>query len=116
MIIDRNRMRSMTKNNQKLISTVSQLFLNELPDMILNIEHAYQAANRDELANAVHRLKSGLGNFVTSDYYQEFSYIEMIARDNKPPIVPLDKWFDEWDHTKSKLDILSAELKEMAGI
>lgn len=116
MILDHDRVSDITRGNSKLLVSISQLFLNELPDMISNIEDAHEQADRQALVNAVHRLKSALGNFVTSNYYQEFSRLETSAAENKSPVVPLGDWRTDWNAAKPKLDTMIIELTEMAGI
>jgi HPt (histidine-containing phosphotransfer) domain-containing protein len=116
MILDQDRVSDITRGNSKLLVSISQLFINELPDMISDIESAYQQADRKALVSAVHRLKSASGNFVTSDYYQEFSHLESSAAENKSPVVPLGDWSTDWNTAKVKLNTLIVELTEMAGI
>lgn len=116
MILDQDRVRDITRGNSKLLVSISQLFLKELPDMISNIEQAYQQADRKALSIAVHRLKSALGNFVTSSYYQEFSRLESSAAENESPVVTLSDWGTDWNAAKLKLDTMIVELTEMAGI
>jgi HPt (histidine-containing phosphotransfer) domain-containing protein len=116
MILDHDRVREITRGNSKLLVSMSQLFLNELPDMISSIENAYQQADRKELVSAAHRLKSALGIFVTSNYYKEVSRLETSAAENKSPVVPLVDWRTDWNAVKLKLDTMIVELTEMAGI
>ena len=113
MILDHDRVRDITRNNSMLIASISQLFLAELPDMIKCIEDAYQQTDREGLTSAIHRLKSALGNFVTSSYYQEFSGLEIAASSNS--ITLHDNWLMKWNVAKPKLDTLVLELKEMVG-
>jgi HPt (histidine-containing phosphotransfer) domain-containing protein len=116
MILDHDRIRAITRGNSKLLMSISQQFLNELPDMISDIEKAYQQADHKALVNAVHRLKSTLGNFATSNYYQEFSHLEKSAAENKSPVAPFGEWRTDWSAAKLKLDTLIVELTVIAGI
>lgn len=116
MILDEARVQDMTRNNMKLIASISQLFLNELPDMIANIERAYNQNDCSALANAVHRLKSALGNFASKSYYDEFSQLESLALNASTEGSSLAEWFAAWTATKLKLEQMVNELKSMAGI
>ncbi len=116
MILDQDRVQDMTRNNTKLIVSISQLFLDELPDMIASIEHAYDQNDSSGLANAVHRLKSALGNFASKSYYNEFSHLETLALNATPRSDSLMEWFTSWTMAKQKLEQMVIELKSMAGI
>jgi HPt (histidine-containing phosphotransfer) domain-containing protein len=116
MILDHDRVREITRGNSKLLVSISQQFLNDLPDMISDVEKAYQQADHKALLSAVHRLKSALGNFASCSYYQEFSRLEKSATENKSPVVQLADWSTDWNAAKLKLDTMIVELTEMAGI
>ena len=68
---------------------------------------------RDELAQAVHRLKSALGNFATQEYYRDISGLEAMAKESGEP---LSLWREKWDTVTLKLQLLENELKDIAGL
>lgn len=116
MIIDHHRVNEITRNNSKLLKSISQLFFNELPDMIKAVDTAYQQNDRQSIAKAIHRLKSALGNFVNSEYYKEFSQLEASASGMTAPVIHLNEWLSQWEKAKLDLETLVVDLKEMAGI
>ena len=116
MILDQQRVQDITQGNSKLLISLSQLFLGELPAMITDIETAYYQSDRQGTARAVHRLKSAVGNFVTSTYYQEVSQLEIALTGNKDSAITLSDWLIEWNKAKLKLETMTVELQEMAGI
>ena len=111
MILDLQRVQDITQNKAKLITAISQLFLSELPTMIEGIEQAFNEGNKKSLSNSVHKLKSALGHFATTSYYQEINALERNA-------LQLDarQWYVDWLAAKLKLDTLVTELKLMAGL
>ncbi|WP_269618077.1 Hpt domain-containing protein [Zhongshania sp. BJYM1] len=116
MILDHDRVQDLTRNNTKLIASISQLFLAELPDMIRSVEKAYEQSDRKSLSIAIHRLKSAVGNFAVKSFYEQFSRLELLALGNNAPVMPLSDWLNEWDTTKAQLNTMVIELKDMAGI
>lgn len=111
MILDQQRVQDITQNKAKLVSALSQLFLNELPAMIDNIELSFNEGDKKSLSSAVHRLKSALGHFATASYYQEINALEHNALH-----FDAQQWQIDWLAAKSKLDTLTIELKLMAGL
>lgn len=113
MILDEQRLRDITRNKPALITSISQLFIDELPDMLQSVDDAYTKGERDELAQAVHRLKSALGNFATQEYYRDISGLEAMAKESGEP---LSLWREKWDTVTLKLQLLENELKDIAGL
>lgn len=113
MILDEQRLRDITRNKPALITSISQLFIDELPDMLQSVDDAYTKGERDELAQAVHRLKSALGNFATQEYYRDISGLEAMAKESGEP---LSLWREKWDTASLKLQLLENELKDIAGL
>ena len=113
MILDEQRLRDITRNKPALITSISQLFIDELPDMLQSVDDAYTKGERDELAQAVHRLKSALGNFATQEYYRDISGLEALAKESGEP---LSLWREKWDTVTLKLQLLENELKDIAGL
>jgi len=111
MILDPQRVQDITRNKASLITAISQLFLSELPAMIDSIELQMEQGDQKALSNAVHRLKSALGNFANTSYYQEISALEKSALE-----ADAQQWRANWLTAKDKLDTLSTELKQMAGL
>ncbi len=111
MILDPQRVQDITRNKAKLITALAQLFLSELPDMIDSIELSFAQGDKKALSNAVHRLKSALGNFANSSYYQEVGALEQSAL-----VLDAAQWQMDWLTAKEKLDTLIIELKQMAGL
>lgn len=116
MILDHDRVQNMTRNSTKLLVSISQLFLKELPNIIADLELAYEQGDRKCLANAVHKLKSAVSNFAVKGYYDQLSRVELLALGSNPPVMPLSDWLNEWDTTKLQLEEMVVELKDMAGI
>ncbi len=113
MILDEQRLRDITRNKPALISSISSLFISELPDMCASIDSAIEQKDRDALSQAIHRMKSALGNFACADFYQEFSSLEAQAKNNQ---LSLDDWLANWQQAKIRLDQLQCELKDIAGL
>jgi HPt (histidine-containing phosphotransfer) domain-containing protein len=111
MILDPLRVQDITQNKAKLITALAQLFLSELPDMIEAIERSFKDDDRKALSDNVHRLKSALGNFANSGYYQEVGALERSALEQDSR-----QWQQDWLAAKEKLDTLIIELKQMAGL
>tara|TARA_R110001583_G_scaffold525_1_gene4699 strand:+ start:480 stop:815 length:336 start_codon:yes stop_codon:yes gene_type:complete len=111
MILDPLRVQDITQNKAKLITALAQLFLSELPDMIGAIEHAFKQGDKKALSDNVHRLKSALGNFANSSYYQEVGALERNALEHDAA-----QWQQDWLTVKEKLNTLIIELKQMAGL
>ncbi len=113
MILDEQRLRDITRNKPALITNISQLFIDELPDMRASINSALQQGNREALAQTTHRMKSALGNFACADFYREFTELEMRATSSD---VTLEQWSSEWQHIEGKVEQLLQELKDMADL
>lgn len=112
MVLDEHRFREITRNKPDLMKAIARQFLSDLPDMLTAIEGAYQAADRQLLADAIHRLKSALGNFVDSHDYQQVSELEVLAR---APQQSLSNWHHYWQAQADKLRRLQQELSQIGG-
>jgi HPt (histidine-containing phosphotransfer) domain-containing protein len=111
MIVDRDRVLGITRNNSKLLTSLVQLLLTELPTMICDIETAFANNDPTGLADAVHKLKSALGNFAIPSYHQQVAALEAASLNFQAT-----DWWQDWLAVKTKLDQLCNELTQMAGI
>lgn len=112
MVLDEHRFKEITRNKPDLMRAIARQFIADLPDMVSDIESAYQAADPMLLADAIHRLKSALGNFVHSRDYQQVSQLENLARD---PQQSLSTWYKHWQPLADKLHSLQQELSQIGG-
>lgn len=111
MVLDKVRLNDITRNNPALLRSLAQLFLNELPDMLKDIEDAAANDDSEGLAQSVHRLKSALGNFATGHFYQEIAELEGLA--GAPSSAP---WQTQWSSSRARLDQLTEELQQVAEL
>lgn len=108
MILDENRLGEITRNKTALMSSLAQLFLDEFPAMVDGVEESFSAADRTAIAQAIHRLKSALGNFVSRDFYEAFATLEASAQQQD-----LAAWHLDWQRKREKLDQLCQELQAL---
>ena len=108
-VLDEHRIRDITHNKISLIHSLSELFARELPGMLAGINAAHSDGDRESLAQAVHKLKSALGNFATAEFYQEVADLEQSAHHQD-----MSRWQDDWLAIREKLDILMQQL-DMLG-
>lgn len=111
MVLDKSRLIDITRNNTALMRSIAQLFLDELPEMLSGIEDAQKEGDPQALSQAIHRLKSALGNFVISDYYKEIAHLESLAIS-----APTQQWQESWHDSQLRLNQLITELKEATGL
>ncbi|AKH69151.1 signal transduction histidine kinase [Spongiibacter sp. IMCC21906] len=109
MILDKNRLSDITRGNQGLMQSIVRLFLDELPEMLSDIDNARGLRDPQKLSQAIHRLKSALGNFVHTAYYQEVAVLESLAI-----TLPFEQWETQWQAKREQLDQLISELNEIA--
>ena len=104
-LLDEHRIRDITRNKASMIRSLSELFARELPGMLAGINAARSDGDRDALAQAVHKLKSALGNFATGEFYQEVANLEHNAHQQD-----LELWQADWLSTRESLDSLMQQL------
>lgn len=110
-VLDEQRIRDITRNKVTLIRSLSELFARELPGMLAGINAAHSDGDRSALAQAVHKLKSALGNFATPEFYQEVATLEQSAHDGD-----LAQWLDDWTLTRARLDTLMQQLDQLGSV
>ncbi len=108
MISDHERLRLISRNKPDLAKNLIGLFLRELPNLKSEIDRAYIDSDSQQLAEACHKLKSAVGNFVTQDFYQEVSRLESTASN-----AALADWQQQWQAADQKLQVLTEELHSL---
>lgn len=108
MILDEDRLKEITRDKPALMSTLAKLFIDELPSMLDGIESSFASGDREAISQAVHRVKSALGNFSNREFYKAFTELEANAKRQD-----LDAWHLDWQRKREKLDQLCQELGQL---
>lgn len=67
-------------NDRLLLAELAQIFLEEYPRLMADLDEAIQAQNASRLRNAAHGLKGAVDNFAAAGAYESAQKLEMLGR------------------------------------
>ena len=111
--INRKSLSERLDGDFELFKELAQLFLTDLPTLLLAIEEAIKARNGEKIGKSAHTIKGAISNFSADKAYQAALALEKIGKNNE-----LDKAEDffrellkEIEAMKEALTLLMAENK-----
>ena len=81
-IFDRNSLMDRVGGNEKILQSIVQLFLNETPKQLKELEKKLSEADLKEATNISHSLKGSSGNFGAVQMRDSAYLLEKLCRDN----------------------------------
>ena len=69
--------------DEELLKEIAEIFLDECPSALSDVQQAITAADAESLQKAAHSLKGSVGNFGAKDAYEAALRLEMMGRNRE---------------------------------